>query len=418
MSIPPFDIDAFLAENKINSVGRLCVLLYVANRLGEMPHPYAISNILSEGGGQVRGLSGSSVRSILSAHGIAISAGVLGEAGRTNRGSVRNAEKFIDWINSHFDGDGFDTGAIRILEDRLVSKIVDALSDEERIFTLLPTSEPDYIGPRFIFTHDGLSLDPQPKSRYGDVPVDIVNEVRRLVKALNGDLATAGNCYHSLRESLTRYEQEINRAFRAFRIPVIYAVGLEIENHSDAVAKSRGEDPPLSPDRAANLRSLLALHGLVIASTDAGRNLLAAAALYNPAEVDIGGFKNVAMPIARAASEIGLIDHPSTAFLTSTAADAGLGRSPERTAHIGLLSWRNALSILVQTVALSFLGKSFENSGVGKELFSDGGQLIDVAAMFLTANAQNFGALAVCAPEFFGWIPRILDWISIRRDGK
>lgn len=408
------ELDAFLTENQIDSVGRLCVLLYVADRLTGLRCPYTISDIVTEKGGQVRGLSGPSVRKILASHGITVSAAVLGEAGRTNRGSVRNAEKFIEWLNGQFNANKFEPERMQSLGVQLASKIGGLLNDEQRILNLLPTSDPDYLGPRFVVADDGLSLDPEPRNYSSDIPIDILNELKRIVAALVADLGGANNCYHSLRACLARYEQEANRAPRSLRIPVLYVIGIEIQNHVDALARSKGDDPPLNSDRTANVQSMLALHGVLIASTDAGRKLLDAAAFFNPKTVDIEAFKSASVSLALAASDARLADHKSVDILISASNVAGSGSNPERSTHIAVTTSNNAWSTIIKWCIALAIEQSIQNSGFGKQLFGYGGQLFDVAIAFFNAHAKDFAALANSAPVSLGWIPKALEWIRTK----
>jgi hypothetical protein len=407
------NLDSFLVESHINSMGRLCVLIFVANKLPQQNYPFGISSIVTKKGGQIRGLSGASVRKILLSHGITVPVEFLGEAGRTNRGSVGDAQKFIDWLNTQIQQGHLHANEIVLIETQLAKKIIEILEDEKHALNLLPTSDPNFEGPDFIFTDEGLSLDAA-SMKHSDIPFEILTELKRLVVDLLEDLGTTDNCYHSLRKGLERYKNEVDRPIRSIRIPLLYVIGLELENIANVCAKDGGDDPPLSPDRTANVRSLLGLHAVVIGSTEKGRNLLAAAAIYNLDNINIEGFKMAAMPLVETANNAGLMDKASANLLAVVAELAGLGPTPRRTTHIAVVSHSSAWSTFFGACIAMMIEKSFENSVFGTQLFGGGGHLIDVAVAFINANSQNFFALAESAPESFGWISKVLDWIGAK----
>lgn len=407
------NLDSFLAESQINSVGRLCVLIFVANKLPQQNYPFGISSIVTKKGGQIRGLSGASVRKILLSHGITVPAEVLGEAGRTNRGSVGDAQKFIDWLNTQIQQGYLHTKDVVLIETQLAKQIIEILDDEKHALDLLPTSDPNFEGPKFIFTDKGLSLDAA-GMKHPDIPFEIITELKRLVIELLEDLGTADNCYHSLRKCLARYKDEVDRPIRSIRIPILYVIGLELENIASVCTKDNGDDPPLSPGRTVKIRSLLGLHAVVIGSTEKGRNLLAAAAIYNLDSVNIEGFKTAAMPLVEAANNAGLVDRASVSLLTVVAELAGLGPTPRRTIHIAVASHSSAWSTFFGACIGMIIEKSFENSVFGTQLFGSGGYLIDAVVAFVNANSQNFLALAESAPESFGWISKVLDWVRAK----
>ncbi len=400
----------FLSENAINSVGRLCVLLYVADRLIDLPRPHSIDLMLTDKRTQIKGLNGKRVGQIMAACGKPIPDGSLGEAGRTSRGSIQIAKIFVDWLNAAFSED-----EIRIVllheRDYLVDRIYQLFGQKNCILASIPTLDAGYLGPHFEFTEGGLTLSETVENAEALSP-ELVESLSHMVSSFCDDLATSGNCYHRLRDALARYKSEITRDVTLIRIPIIYTVGLQIENLQNALNKDGSEDPPLEPSRAAGLASLLAINGVLVASTDAGRRMLDAAAFYNSSQVDLEGFKQVATTLASEAREQKFMDETASEFVRSTAAAAGEGSTPARTAHVGLLTSRNAWSVIIQSVVSCLLGEFAKNSEIGREVISNGAQLIDLASAFLRNNSQIFVSLSVFAPEFFGWAPRIIDWIN------
>ena len=404
MTFHAVDVDAFLAENKINSVGRLCVLLFVANKLREMSYPFSVGAILSEGGGQIRGLNGRSVRKILSQHGIAVPPATLGEAGRTNRGSVRSAEKFIEWINSHYEPNGLDTGALNFLEDSLIVKIVELLSEEKTLYDSLPTSDPNYVGPRFEVRGKKFALQ---KGRVifenDDVHAieKLVHELKRVIAEIEESVKTTHNAYHKLKSLIGCYGLEVNKDKSEVSIFPLYAIGLQIEAQIDAVGSSVSEDPPFDAERGALLKAFQALHGTLIASASEGKALLSASALYRENAIDLDQFRQQTTELTREVRSQGLIEDESADFVVETASIAGKGKTPVRTGLLAILTSRNLWSTVIGSVITSYV-------------VPEAGSLIGQAFVFVRTHGPELIALANSAPDFFQWLVNAIDWLKGR----
>lgn len=408
-------LEKFVEAKGLTSVGRLCVILFVTDKLEQLAYPYSVDELLSANQGQIRGLSGSSVSSIMRKANITLSSHVFGEGGRTNRGSVRSAREYVSWINENYSYEDIQAGLVFHFRDFLAARILDLVAADGRIYNSIPTADPKYIGPRFVFSKDGLSLDNGKSSLDDDIPAEIVAEIRRVVADLIADLQIAGNSYGALREALSRYNDEVSREADSLRIPIIYARGLEIENYADALDKADAEDPPLNSSRDAAVKSLRSLNGLLVASTKTGRGLLSAAATYNAHEVDMRQFGEVATSLTERARAVDLIDRDASDFLVSLTTKIYAISNLARRAHIGLLGVRNAWSSIIRDVVIYVLVKFSENSSYVTEFYSSGGHILDVAIGFFLENLQVFELLAILAPEFFAWLPPLILWIRANK---
>ena len=90
-------LERFARENRMLGKGGLAVALVVTRRAKELGLPLNPANLLTEGGGQVRGLSKASVQRILRDYGI--ERVLAEEGGRTSRGSIRKMEAYVLFLN-------------------------------------------------------------------------------------------------------------------------------------------------------------------------------------------------------------------------------------------------------------------------------------------------------------------------------
>jgi len=87
----------FAQKNRMRGKGPLGVALVVTRHGKRLGMPLEPEDLLTEGGGQVKGLGKSAVQSILKEHGI--DRVLAEEAGRTSRGSVGNMRKYVVFLN-------------------------------------------------------------------------------------------------------------------------------------------------------------------------------------------------------------------------------------------------------------------------------------------------------------------------------
>lgn len=84
-------------KNKINTKGPLAVVLFVTRKAKQSGLPINSADLKAESAGQVAGLSKSAVQSILADYGIVKV--LAAEGGRTSRGSIKNMEDYVAFLN-------------------------------------------------------------------------------------------------------------------------------------------------------------------------------------------------------------------------------------------------------------------------------------------------------------------------------
>ncbi len=89
---------AFQGANSIRGKGPLCVMLVLTRNAKDRAPPYFPDDFLTPQGGQVAGLGGAAVQSILNDH--EITRVLAEEGGRTSRGSIQKMRAYIALLNS------------------------------------------------------------------------------------------------------------------------------------------------------------------------------------------------------------------------------------------------------------------------------------------------------------------------------
>ncbi len=95
-----FSLEQFRDAHNIRKKGSLSVVLYLTRAARDRSFPLNEEDFLAKSGGQVRGLSKSSVQAVLRDYGITRT--LAQEAGRTSRGSVGLMRDYIDWLNEMY----------------------------------------------------------------------------------------------------------------------------------------------------------------------------------------------------------------------------------------------------------------------------------------------------------------------------
>ena len=97
-------LDAFAADKGFRGKGPLSLALVITDHARTLGLPLAADQLVTGGGGQVFGLSGGKVQSILQRHGI--DRVLSREGGRTSRGSIGNMRAYVSFLNDlHAEGD-------------------------------------------------------------------------------------------------------------------------------------------------------------------------------------------------------------------------------------------------------------------------------------------------------------------------
>lgn len=90
-------LEAFAKEQGIRGKGPLSVVLVINRLASKMPLPIDPDQLVTDGGGQVKGLGKSAVQAILKEHGI--DRVLSEEGGRTSRGSLQNMKAYVVLLN-------------------------------------------------------------------------------------------------------------------------------------------------------------------------------------------------------------------------------------------------------------------------------------------------------------------------------
>ncbi|MDE0332848.1 MAG: DUF4928 family protein [Nitrospinae bacterium] len=90
-------LDRFVSDHNFKGKGPLSVALVVTNHVREEGLPLDQQTLVTEGGGQVRGLGKAGVQSVLKRH--RIDRVLAAEGGRTSRNSVKNMREYVALLN-------------------------------------------------------------------------------------------------------------------------------------------------------------------------------------------------------------------------------------------------------------------------------------------------------------------------------
>ena len=90
-------LNQFISSHRFKGKGPLSVALVVTNHAREDGLPLDPETLVTDGGGQVRGLGRAGVQSVLKRHGI--ERVLAAEGGRTSRGSLNNMREYVACLN-------------------------------------------------------------------------------------------------------------------------------------------------------------------------------------------------------------------------------------------------------------------------------------------------------------------------------
>lgn len=97
-------------SNRITTKGPLAVVLFVTRKAKQNGLPMNSAELKAESAGQVAGLSKSSVQAILADYGI--TKVLAAEGGRTSRGSIKNMEDYVGFLNGLYEQGNCDLDVI------------------------------------------------------------------------------------------------------------------------------------------------------------------------------------------------------------------------------------------------------------------------------------------------------------------
>lgn len=137
-------LDERLAEyrknNKITSKGSLAVVLFVTRKARLNGLPMDSSALKAESAGQISGLSKSAIQTILADYGI--TKVLAAEGGRTSRGSMKNMEDYVAFLNQLYKEGIKDIYAI---EAWWIDCVRDYFSSKPFVFKLDPGVSLNYV---------------------------------------------------------------------------------------------------------------------------------------------------------------------------------------------------------------------------------------------------------------------------------
>jgi hypothetical protein len=409
------EISKYVDGDASSSIGKICVLLFVTTAVSRQAFPYRVDPLLTENGGQIKGLGAPSILEILRRHQIEVSPAFIGEGGRTSRGAVARARAYVDFLNKIMAAVDDREEQLEDAENLICQIIGDRYErDEKSIISELPTRSVDYAGPQFHLHNDKLQLKSGRYAADRDDPrfLDgIINQLKSSVRGLVQEFSLNNNCYSGLRTSFSSYESELRKRRANINIFSICHLGFLIQAQTKALSRPNSEDPPLSAEQAALVDTFIKFHFVFLINTDEGRKILDSAQQVEQ-EVNSGGdlakFKKLSNELVADAAKQGVVDQETADFIVSSTVLAGTGDTPLRSRIFGILVSRNFWSSLISNLVF----ESFKKSTSGQQVFNGIGIFIDVAVGFVIAHADSLIALARALPEHFFWLERFLDWFK------
>lgn len=92
------ELSAYQTQNRLSGKGQIATMLFASRLVRKSGLPFDVEKgLITEGEGQIKGLSKGAVQAILADYGVAR---VLAEeGGRTSRGSLGNIRNFLNFLN-------------------------------------------------------------------------------------------------------------------------------------------------------------------------------------------------------------------------------------------------------------------------------------------------------------------------------
>jgi len=181
--------------------------------------------------------------------------------------------------------------------------------------------------------------------------------------------------------------------------------------------------PPLPGLVPATLRSVLGLHGTLVASTDEGSSLIDAAARYQRAP-------DAQKALSVAVTEVSELIKDATDLFGPNARDlvdqlaqqVGKGPQPARSNQMSTFVISSLLSHMVIEVGIGL----FEHvvvGGLGATSAIAGLQsgltvMATAAGKFIASNIEVLSGFAATVGSDLRWLTDLVDWVSVRRASK
>lgn len=236
------------------------------------------------------------------------------------------------------------------------------------------------------------------------------------------DSSTGTNAYQHVRHVVYRYKETL--VGKELSIDLLYAYGIRLENARLKLDKeiARGELPNLETKLDEPLDSILAIHGVSVLSTSRGKELISLSKQYNEQSTEDATYKDAAEPFVQAVQESkDLFESDIREEVEPFNRDIGEGRFPDRSRQVGrtfnlnLLLTIGSLSIATIDVGLSHSEIVF-NAMISTGTISK--NLAYSVINFLIQYQDILKLLAAAAREELSWLPRLIDWISRKRNNN
>lgn len=307
----------------------------------------------------------------------------------------------------------------------------DATSSED-----LPTIPDQMAGISFRFSENGkvslASSGPASRNELSEIaPIRavVVAAIEDLLSALKGS-----NAHGALVDAAELYAGALTGD--PLSIDQLYAFGMRLENSHARLKRDieSGDIPAMSAVAGEALDTVLGLHGVLIAGTGRGRQLLEDAEKYYQSEATSAQLKSKAAEYKTRALEFAnvvvneheLVDDLAGEVVVSANKEIGEGTHPGRTTQnaraINQNLLRTVAAVSVTFVAAPVIGGAFAESIPGTIAGEALTITTDACWNFFIANRPVLYDFALVAGKEMAWLIPFLDWIErayqIRQDGK
>ena len=124
------NLQEFFKENKMGTKGTLCLGLVVSREAYVKGLPLAFDSLLTENKGQISLLGKAHVQKILSDYGI--NRVLAEEGGRTNRGNMGLAKRYVDFLNAQ----NYTTNQLKIIEGWWIERVKEFFASKPLVLKL------------------------------------------------------------------------------------------------------------------------------------------------------------------------------------------------------------------------------------------------------------------------------------------
>lgn len=229
-----------------------------------------------------------------------------------------------------------------------------------------------------------------------------------LIESLNGSNAFA---------ALSKYVGKYARCLRGQPLSIdrLYLYGNDLENTRAHLQKeiNAGDLPGMPLDIAIGLDSVLATHGLLIASTHQGQLLLERSHLYEGKSADIAAQRLAARGLANAVARSDSLFTDEVREEWPALADGiGSGPYPARSTQVAMSGNYNLFVILGKLVTTSLVSEAVINSIPGKLAITSLTATIDAAWGFLTSYLPIITQLVMVSGPLLAWMKPVLRLVA------